>query len=92
MYLASSESSSRLVYHLLAACNLVLVGGVLALVTRLLEMDGAALLHLERLGRTGPLGVLLVVGSGAWAWVDLLFLPMLAARAEALGNRTPARN
>jgi hypothetical protein len=77
MYLVPS---ARRDYLLLLVANVFLLTLIAAQVASVLSGD--TLFHLDRLGRAGPLGLALVLGSLLLAWVELLVVPTLNARAE----------
>jgi len=78
MHLESSEPErqGRRDFRLLLLSNLLLIA---LLASAAIWLAGQA--HLvQRVGRGGPLGTLLLFGVGAWAWAEVLLLPLLNAR------------
>lgn len=70
------DPRGRREYHLLLVCNLVLLVAAVFGAHALLGTDLLA----TRLGRSGPLGLLLLVGGALWAWAEILILPLVDAR------------
>lgn len=75
-------------YRLLLGCNAVLLVLAAAVAWHVWRVGAPVALQLERLGRTGPPGVILLAGSFLVAWVELLVVPTLRARAAVLGTAT----